>query len=85
MYTSFLLSGLQDICCTLNDRTFSVFTLVLTISFMMIQETKTNSVALSLQVNYTDLSTTTGWRILVQTFVDRRVSLGQLSETPHRC
>jgi hypothetical protein len=36
-----------------------------------------NSVAFSQQVNYTDLVTATGRRILVPTFVDRGMSRGQ--------
>jgi hypothetical protein len=38
---------------------------------------KINSVAFSLQANYTDWVTTTSWRILVPTFVDRGMSHGQ--------
>jgi hypothetical protein len=38
---------------------------------------KTNSVALSPRVNYTDWATATCWRNLVSTFVYRRVSRGQ--------
>jgi hypothetical protein len=38
---------------------------------------KTNSVALSLQENYTDWSTANCWRNLLPTFADRGVSRGQ--------
>jgi hypothetical protein len=43
---------------------------------------KTNSVALSPQVNYTDWATATCRRNLVPTFVDRRVSHGQRGRSP---
>jgi hypothetical protein len=43
---------------------------------------QTNSVALSLQANHTDSSTTTGRRLLVPTFLDRGVSRGQRGGTP---
>jgi hypothetical protein len=46
------------------------------------KKTKTNSVALSLQVNYTDWGTATCRRNLVPTYVDRRVSCGQRSRSP---
>jgi hypothetical protein len=42
----------------------------------------TNSVALSLQVNYTDWATATCQRNLVPTSVDRGVSRGQRSGSP---
>jgi hypothetical protein len=45
-------------------------------------ETKKNSVALSPQVNYTDLAAATCRRNLVPTFVDRRVSRGQRGGSP---
>jgi hypothetical protein len=38
--------------------------------------------AFSLQANYTDWATATGRTILVPTFVDRGVSLGQRGGTP---
>jgi hypothetical protein len=41
------------------------------------QNKQTNSVAFSPQANYTDWATTTCWRILVPTFVDRGMSRGQ--------
>jgi hypothetical protein len=41
-----------------------------------------NSVAFSLQANYTDWTTSIGRRILVETFVDRRVLRGQRGGTP---
>jgi hypothetical protein len=43
---------------------------------------KTNSVAISLQVNYTDWATATCWRNLVPTLVDRGVSRGQRGGSP---
>jgi hypothetical protein len=43
---------------------------------------KTNSVAFSLQANYTDWATAIGRRILVPTFVDRGISLGQRGGSP---
>jgi hypothetical protein len=44
--------------------------------------TKTNSVALSPQANYTDRATATCRRNLVPTFVDRGVSRSQRSGSP---
>jgi hypothetical protein len=41
-----------------------------------------NSVAFSLQENYTDWVTSTCWRILVLTFLDRGVSRGQHNGPP---
>jgi hypothetical protein len=43
---------------------------------------KTNSVALSPQANYTDLSTATCRRNLMPTFVERGVSRGQRGGSP---
>jgi hypothetical protein len=43
---------------------------------------QTNSMALSLQANYTDWVTATCWRNLVPTFVDRGVSRGQRGGSP---
>jgi hypothetical protein len=43
---------------------------------------QTNSVALSLQENYTDWAIATGQRILAPTFADRGVSRGQHGESP---
>jgi hypothetical protein len=43
---------------------------------------KLNSVAFSLQANYTDWAKATGWRILVPTFTDRGVSRGQRGGNP---
>jgi hypothetical protein len=43
---------------------------------------KKNSVAFSPQVNYTSWATTTGWQILLPTFVDSKVSRGQCGGTP---
>jgi hypothetical protein len=43
---------------------------------------KTNSVAISLQANYTDWATATCQRNLVPTFVDRGVSRGQHGRFP---
>jgi hypothetical protein len=45
-------------------------------------QTKTNSVALSPQANYTDWATATCRRNLVPTFVDRGVWPGQRGESP---
>jgi hypothetical protein len=42
---------------------------------------QTNSVAFRQQANYTDWATATGQRILVPTFVDRGMSLGQRGGT----
>jgi hypothetical protein len=46
------------------------------------QQTKTNSVAFSPRVNYTDSATATCRQNLVPTFVDRRVSCGQRGGSP---
>jgi hypothetical protein len=46
------------------------------------QRTKTNSVAFSPQVNYTNWATATGRRILVPNFADRGVSHGQRGGIP---
>jgi hypothetical protein len=43
---------------------------------------KKNSVAFSLQANYTDWATAIGRRILVPIFVDREVSCGRRGGTP---
>jgi hypothetical protein len=43
---------------------------------------KSNSMALSLQVNYTDWATATCRRNSVPTFVDRGVSRGQRGRSP---
>jgi hypothetical protein len=51
-------------------------------SIYMHVHTKTNSVALSPQANYTDWATATCWRNLVPTFVDRGVSRGQHGGSP---
>jgi hypothetical protein len=41
-----------------------------------------NSMAFSLQVNYTDWATATGRRIILPTFADRGVQHGQSGGTP---
>jgi hypothetical protein len=43
---------------------------------------QTNSVAFSLQANYTDWATATFWRNLVRTFADKDVSHGQRGGSP---
>jgi hypothetical protein len=48
-----------------------------------LQNKQTNSVALSLQVNYTDWVTATCWQNLVLTFADRGVLRGQRGRSPH--
>jgi hypothetical protein len=50
--------------------------------FPILQLTKTNSVAFSLQANDTDRATATCRRNLVPTFVDRGVSRGQRGGSP---
>jgi hypothetical protein len=57
-------------------------TLVTQLQVTELLKYRTNSVALSPQVNYTDWETATGRRILVSTFVDRGLSRGQRSGTP---
>jgi hypothetical protein len=51
-------------------------------SFMIHSHKKTNSVALSPQVNYTDCATATCRRHSVPTLVDRGVSRGQRGRSP---
>jgi hypothetical protein len=43
---------------------------------------KTNTMAFSPQMNYTNWATATSWRNLVPTFADREVSCGQRGESP---
>jgi hypothetical protein len=45
---------------------------------------KENSVAFSMQANYTDSATATGRRILVPTLADKEVSRGQRDAEPPR-
>jgi hypothetical protein len=49
---------------------------------LKILEMQINSVAFSPQANYTDWTTATWRRNLVQTFVDRELSRGQGSRSP---
>jgi hypothetical protein len=50
--------------------------------YTLFKQTKTNSLALTLQANYIDWTTTTCRRNLVPTFVDNGVSHGQHGGSP---
>jgi hypothetical protein len=68
----------QSVCSAIrvgNAKTKHTFTCIS-------RTNKTNSVALSPQVNYTDWATATCWRNLVPTFGDRGVSRGQRGGSP---
>jgi hypothetical protein len=53
-----------------------------TITTVSVMSSLINSVAFSSQANYTDLVTTTGWRILVPTFAARAVLHVSTAEPP---
>jgi hypothetical protein len=60
----------------------SIWRLRRTVSYSIEHKQKTNSVAFSLQANYTDWATATCWRNLVPTFADRGVSRVRATDPP---